>query len=116
MMIELPPLTRRPDPHREDCWLIYAGDIHAGAIARAAGTPNAIVRWKWSAGFYPGSGAGEIKSGTADTFDQARAAFKEAWRDFLAKRTTADLKEWRDQRDFTANKRCGPEVPLRDNC
>ena len=104
MKIELPPLTRRPDPHRKDCWQIYAGDIHAGSIARAAGTPNAIVQWKWTAGFYPGSKPGEIKHGTADTFDQARAAFKEAWRDFIAKRTPADLKEWREWQEWTARK------------
>lgn len=97
-------LTRRPDPDRKDAWMIYAGDIRAGSIAKAAGTPNAIVQWKWSAGFYPGSGPGEIKGGTTDTFDQARAAFEKAWRVFLSTRTTADLEEWRAQRDWTEMK------------
>ena len=27
-------LTRRPDPHRSDCWLIYLGDVHVGPRRR----------------------------------------------------------------------------------
>jgi hypothetical protein len=26
----MPDLTRRKDPHRADCWLIYFGDVHVG--------------------------------------------------------------------------------------
>jgi hypothetical protein len=37
----MPVRTRRPDPHRADCWLIYYGDVHVGTIARAIGNPNA---------------------------------------------------------------------------
>ena len=102
MISDTTKLVRRPDPHRKDTWSIYAGDIVAGSIARAAGTPNALVQWKWSAGFYPGSKPGEIKGGTTDTFEQARAAFEKAWRVFASARTEADYAEWRDQRDWTA--------------
>ena len=28
----MPDLTRRPDPHRADCWLIYFGDVHVGTV------------------------------------------------------------------------------------
>jgi hypothetical protein len=49
----MPDLTRRPDPHRADCWLIYFGDVHVGTVARAVGTPNATVEWRWQCGFYP---------------------------------------------------------------
>jgi hypothetical protein len=30
----MPGLTRRLDPDRPDCWLIYFGDVHVGTIAR----------------------------------------------------------------------------------
>lgn len=116
-MTSEPHLTRRPDPHRKDCWLVYFGDIHCGTIARAAGTPNAVAQWKWAAGFYPGSRPGEIKFGSADTFDQARAAFEKAWQVFASSRTEADYQDWRDQRDWTARKYAarerGQSVPVR---
>jgi hypothetical protein len=112
-----PHLTRRPDPHRKDAWLVYADDICAGSISRAVGLPNAAEAWKFSAGFYPGSRPGEIKSGSADTFDEARAAFEIAWRTFASTRTEADFEAWREQRDWTARKYAardrGEEVPLR---
>jgi hypothetical protein len=92
---------RRQDPERDDCWFIYCGDIHAGTIAKAA-TVNSQAVWNWSAGFNPGSGPGEIKGGSADTFEQARARFAPAWLAFAASRTPEDFAEWRDQRDFTA--------------
>jgi hypothetical protein len=43
-------------------------------------------------------------SSTAATFDEARADFEAAWRVFLSKRTEADFQEWREQRDWTAEK------------
>lgn len=104
MEVDFTKLTRRPDPHRKDSWLIFAGDIRAGSIARAAGLPNATVAWKWSAGFYPGSGPGEIKHGTADTFEEARVAFEKAWHVFASTRTESDYQEWRDQQEWTRRK------------
>jgi hypothetical protein len=44
----------------------------------------------------------EHQSGTAATFDQARADFEAAWRTFLSKRTEADFQAWRRQLDWTA--------------
>jgi hypothetical protein len=58
--------------------------------------------WQWYCGFYPGSHPGEITSGSAGTFDQARTEFEAAWSVFLAKRTEEDFAEWRYDRDFTA--------------
>jgi len=46
----------------------------------------------------------ECTSDTSETFDQARADFEAAWAVFLSKRTEADFQEWRDQRDWTAEK------------
>jgi hypothetical protein len=117
MQLRSTKLTRRPDPHRPDCWLIYCGDIHAGTIAKAVGMPNAVNLWNWSAGFYPGSRPGECKSGTADTCELAKAAFEKAWLAFASTRTEADYQAWRDHRDWTARKYAardhGEPVPMR---
>jgi hypothetical protein len=100
----MPHLTRRRDHDRADCWNVFYGDVRAGLIARRTGNPFGTAQWEWQCGFYPGSDPGEIKSGTADTFDQTRAAFEAAWRVFLSKRTAADFQAWRDQRDWTEQK------------
>ena len=76
---------------------------------------TSIAPWAWSCGFYPGSHPREHQSGTAATFDQARADFEAAWRAFLSKHTEADFQAWQDQRDWTAEKYCrfdrGERVP-----
>jgi hypothetical protein len=101
----MPALTRRRSPDApEECWHIYFGDVHAGTIAIRAGIPHDEDPWGWSCGFYPGSGPGEFTSGSAETFDEARADFEVAWRVFLANRTEADFRVWRDQRDWTDRK------------
>jgi hypothetical protein len=101
----MPELTRRrSDDHRRECWLIYYGDIHAGTIAERVGNPHDTKPWEWRCGFYPGSHPGEHQSGTAASFNEARADFESAWKIFLSKRTEADFRKWRDQRDWTAEK------------
>jgi hypothetical protein len=100
----MPDLTRRPDPHLADSWLIHYGDVHVGTISKCVGNPGAAEAWQWLCGFYPGSNPGEQRGGNAPDFDQAREAFAVAWRVFSAKRTEADYQAWRDQRDFTARK------------
>jgi hypothetical protein len=32
----MPALTRRRYPERQDCWRVYYGDVHVGAIASPA--------------------------------------------------------------------------------
>jgi hypothetical protein len=76
----MPELTRRPDPHRPDCWLIYFGDVHVGTIAKSNSIPNAEPKWQWLCGFYPSSEPGEQRGGTKATFEKAREAFGAAWR------------------------------------
>jgi hypothetical protein len=101
----MPALTRRRDPEaREECWDVYYGDVHAGAIALRAGIPHDEDPWGWDCGFYPGSHPGEHWSGAAATFDQARADFEVAWEVFLSNRTEADFQAWRDERDWTERK------------
>jgi hypothetical protein len=101
----MPKLNRRRSlDHRNECWHIYYGDVHVGTIAAHASNPHNTNPWEWRCGFYPGSNPGEYRSGTAATFDEARADFEGAWKIFLSKRTEADFQEWRDQRDWTAIK------------
>jgi hypothetical protein len=73
---------RRSLDHRQECWLIYYGDIHAGTITERVGNPHATGRREWRCGFYPGSNPGEHQSGTAATFGEARANFEGAWKFF----------------------------------
>ena len=76
----MPALTRRRDhDRREECWLIYYGDVHVGTIAVRSGIPHDQAPWGWRCGFYPGSEPGEFTSGTGTTFEQARADFEKAW-------------------------------------
>jgi hypothetical protein len=101
----MPALTRRSHPEaRDECWRIHYGDVLAGTIAIRTGIPHDTDPWEWCCGFYPGSRPRECTSGTAETFDEARADFEEAWRVFLSNRTDADVQAWRDQRDWTERK------------
>jgi hypothetical protein len=100
-----PALTRRRSPdHRHDCWHVYYGDVHVGTIAIRTGSPHDTDPWEWCCGFYPGSRPGEYRSGTAASFDQARADFEQTWKIFLSNRTEADFLAWRDDRNWTARK------------
>jgi hypothetical protein len=73
----MPALTRRRSPdYRQECWEIYFGDVHAGAIMARVGNPRDTEPWEWRCGFYPGSRPGECTSGTSETFDQARTDFE----------------------------------------
>jgi hypothetical protein len=101
----MPTLTRRRSPeHRQECWEIYYGAIHAGTIIERVGNPHDTETWEWRCGFYPGSRPGECQNGTAASFDEARRDFEVAWRVFLSKRTEADFQAWREQEAWTAEK------------
>ncbi|MGA7071171.1 hypothetical protein [Bradyrhizobium sp.] len=52
------------------------------------------------------TGCDNHPSGTAATFDQARAKFEAAWTVFLARRIEADFQGWRDQQAWTAEIHC----------
>src|SRR5690349_12552541 len=80
----MPQLTRRRDPEaRHECWQVYYGDVQVGTISERAGVPTDADRWGWTCGFFPLSHQGRRAEGTALTFDQARAAFEAAWREYL---------------------------------
>jgi hypothetical protein len=77
----MPQLTRRRSPDApEECWHVFYGDVRVGTIAIRSGIPHDEDPWEWNCGFYPGSHPGEHRSGTAATFDEARAEFERAWR------------------------------------
>ena len=83
----MPHLTRRreQDSHRES-WHVYFGDVRIGWIGERAGVPKSGDQWGWTCGFHPRDGH---VSGTAGSFDQARADFERAWRDYLPRCTDA---------------------------
>jgi len=60
-----------------------------------------VDQWGWSRGFYPRSHRLEHHDGTAETFEQARAVFEAAWRDYLPGCTEADFTEYRRQRAWS---------------
>jgi hypothetical protein len=93
-------LTRRRDLYSDaESWLIFYGDVQVGTIRKLDGFPP---QWEWRCGFYPGSDPGEYRYGSADQFDQARIHFEAAWGLFLANRTEADFRSWREDRDWHA--------------
>ncbi|MGC0389345.1 hypothetical protein ABIF91_001699 [Bradyrhizobium sp. USDA 241] len=103
-LTQLTQLTRRPDkePHRAGGWFVYYGDVRVGHIGKRAGVPTHAPQWVWNCGFYPGCDPGQSTNGTAETFEQARAGFEEAWRKLLVTRTEAHFELWRQSRDFHA--------------
>ena len=58
--------------------------------------------WSRSVGISPASQRGLHASGTAQSFDAARATFEAAWRWLLPQLTEADLTEWRRRRAWDA--------------
>ena len=99
----MPQLTRRrsDDPHRES-WHVYYGDVRVGTISRRAGVPVDVDQWGWSCGFYPGLHPGQHHDGSAETFELARAAFEEAWRQLRPKIPEGAFDEYRRDREFRA--------------
>src|SRR5262245_6502805 len=110
----MPTLTRRRDKtDAREGWLIYFGDVNVGRIGLRAGVPSHAPQWGWSCGFYPGTEPGQHRSGTAETFDEARGAFERAWQLLASSRTEADYEAWRKQRDWTAWKYRMHDLALR---
>jgi hypothetical protein len=101
----MPVLTRRRDPDaQQETWRIHYGDTHIGTIRLHAGV-GGVDRWAWSCAFYPASHRGVRASGSAKTFDNARAAFEEAWHRLLPEITKKDFVEHRRYRALEAWKR-----------
>ena len=112
----MPTHTRRRnnDPHRES-WSVYCDDVGIGTIGKRAGVPVEVDQWGWSLGFYPGLEPGQRRSGTASTFDQARADFEAAWASLLPEIPAGGFDEYRRDREHRAEIRaihaCGDKLP-----
>jgi hypothetical protein len=99
-------LTRRRDPDAHDeTWLIHYGDIHVGTISLRAGVPDSVDPLGWAIGFFPASHRGVRASGTAKSFDTARATFEAAWQWLLPQITKTEFDEHRRYRALEAWKR-----------
>src|ERR1700756_5279086 len=99
----MPTLTRRRSPDaQQEIWLIHYGDVQIGTISRRAGVPADADQWGWSVGISQASNRGLRASGTAKSFDAARAAFDVAWQWLLPKITEADFTEYRRRPAFAA--------------
>ena len=102
-MKTMPSLTRRRSPDaQQETWLVYYGDVQVGTISQRAGVPADADAWGWSVGISPASHRGLRASGTAKSFDAARATFDASWQWLLPKLTEADFDEWRRQRAWDA--------------
>jgi hypothetical protein len=102
----MPELTRRrliDTPH--EIWDIHCGRIRVGSISRRTGSPRDAPEWQWFCGFFCNNAkSGEDRHGVAFSFDEAREAFKTAWREYLPKRTPEDFRETRHRDASTAEK------------
>jgi len=102
----MPTLTRRRDPDApQETWHIHYGDVQVGMIGRRAGVPAEADQWGWAVGFYPASRRGVRASGTAKSFDAARATFEAAWQWLRPNVTEADFTEYRRHRALDTWKR-----------
>ena len=62
-------------------------------------------QWGWNVGFHRAADRGSRASGTAKSFNAARAAFDVAWQWLLPKFTEADFTAYRQHRAFDEWKR-----------
>ena len=97
----MPTLTRRRDPHaRQESWRVYFGDIRVGMIAQCVGNSDAAPKWQWRMGFYPGVEPDDQRTGSAPTFEAARADFDAAWHQLMPKLTEENFAACRRNRAF----------------
>jgi hypothetical protein len=80
----------------------YCDDINVGFIGERAGVPVDVDQWAWSCGFYPGLEPGQYRTGTAATFEEARAGFDADWKALLPKIAEGAFGEYREHRDMKA--------------
>src|SRR5277367_4235417 len=99
----MPALTRRrsDNPHRVT-WHVYYGAVRVGTIGERAGVPVDVDKWGWSCGFYPGVYPRQHRSGTAATFEQARAGFDAGWKALLPEISNGAFEEYRQDREARA--------------
>ena len=73
-------LTRCRSPDADpETWFVNYVVVRVGIIGRRAGVPADAGQWCWAVGFDPAADHGLRASGTAKTFEAARAVFDLAW-------------------------------------
>jgi hypothetical protein len=93
-------LTRRREKDvQQESWRIFYGDVQVGWIGEAR-RPSS--NGAGGCGFYPLTHRGVRADGIAETFDQARSEFEDAWRDYPPRCTEVDFEEYRRQEAWTA--------------
>src|SRR4051812_10504102 len=97
----MPQLTRRrSDNAHQETWHIHYDDVRVGHVAQRAGAPVDVDQWEWSCGFFPGLHPRQHRDGTAPTFEEALAGFKDDWTSLLPEVTEGALEECRRNRAF----------------
>ncbi len=83
-------------------WDIFDGDVRVGALTEIHGTGSKML-WQWCCGFYPGCDKRTQQSaGNCDTFDEARAAFQDAWEKLRPQITPEMRTEWLEHTAHTS--------------
>lgn len=92
---------RRRNTENHESWAILFGDVPVGGLSEINGTEGRM-RWQWCCGFYPGCDKRtQQTAGNCDTFEEARAAFQNAWESLQPQITPAMIAEWRRHHAFT---------------
>jgi hypothetical protein len=78
--------------HHEQ-WAVYDGDVRVGIMSKVNATGSRVA-WQWSCW-------GQA-SGTADTLEDARAAFQKAWEKIGPTITADDREAWLFEEAFTS--------------
>lgn len=91
---------RRSDNDHHETWHIYFGDVRVGATASALAFRRAVISGAGASGSTPAWGTN--RSGSAPTFDEARAAFENAWQELEPALKEDNFEAWRHSRDFNA--------------
>lgn len=93
---------RRLNSEHHESWGIFDGDVQVGRISEINGTEGRML-WQWSCGFYPGCDKPTQQSaGNKDTFEEAKAAFQQAWEKLQPQITPAMRTEWLEHHAFTS--------------
>lgn len=92
-------LTRRRDATEDlEQWSIWDGNVCVGVMRQVGSTGGKMI-WQWSCGL---RGLPREPSGSADTFNQAKEAFRKAWQEVEPQITPEMRTEWLEQQAHTA--------------
>ena len=84
---------RRDDTENLEQWSIWDGNVRVGLMRKINATAGRMI-WQWA--------CWSRESGTADTIDEARAAFQKAWDRIGPTITPEERIAWLEKEAFTA--------------